>query len=182
MYKCYNNIQKVKLDANHLLKAKCFAVEVSPSTNYGDANQNSRIKIQEDHRISKLGEEAAAFVLRQFVSVSDPDYSIYKGKQKSWKEDLQVNGVGVAVKSQNSIAAKKYGLSWTFQYGPKRKDSIFNNPEAWIIFVEVDESNETCICRVFPPFQLKELIFEEPKLAYLRGHKKVVYAESLKLD
>lgn len=182
MYKCYKTIQKVKLDGDHLSRAKRFAIDVSPSTNYGDANQNSIIKIQEDHRISKLGEEAAAFVLRQFVPVSNPDYSLYEGKQKSWKEDLLVNGIGVAVKSQHKLAASKYGLSWTFQYGPKRKDSIFNNPEAWIIFVEVDDTNETCICSVFPPFQLKELIFEEPKLTYLKGHKKVVYAESLKLD
>jgi len=35
---------------------------------------------------------------------------------------------------------------------------------------------------VYPLFQIKELVFGEPMLAKLKGHKKVVYANTLPLS
>jgi hypothetical protein len=88
-----------------------------------------------------------------------------------------VDGLGLAVKTQATSLARKFGLSWTFQAGTYRKDPILNNPNAWVCFVEFNETTRQC--RVFPPYQIKELTFGEPKLEKLRGSKKVVYAESL---
>jgi len=37
------------------------------------------------------------------------------------------------------------------------------------------------LCRVFPPYQIKELTFEAPKLARLQKVKIAVYARTFKL-
>ncbi len=74
--------------------------------------------------------------------------------------------------------ANKYGLSWTFQSGSLRKDSIIDKHDAWVVFVEYDDTKPHN-CKVLPPFQIKELIFGEPKLSYLKDSKKIVYADTL---
>ena len=92
---------------------------------------------------------------------------------------MLVNEIDVAVKTQKKSAASKYGLSWTFQNSEIRKDPILKNPEAWVCFVEVDDSDEKFYCKVFPPCKIRKLQFREPKLSHLKGKKKVVYAEDL---
>ena len=178
--KFYSSVQKIVLAKEVVDKAKSFAVEVAATTDYSDANQQQKDKIITDHFISKIGEEAARVVLCRFAKVEGPDYAIYEAKQKSWAADLFVNKVPLAVKTQATSAAIRYGLSWTFQSGAKRKDLILHQPEAWVVFVEYDDYNapyETCF--VLPPFQMKELVLDEPRLPHLKGHKKVVYAASL---
>lgn len=155
-----------------------FAGKVTETTNYSDSNQSLLKKIKDDHFVSKLGEEAAKIVLSEFGVVKGPDYMIYEAKQKSWDDDLFVNNIGFAIKTQRRTAAKKYSLSWTFQSGTMRKDSILQRPLAWVIFVEYDDT-QPYNCHVYPPYQINNLIFDVPKLAHLRGHKKVVYAETL---
>ena len=178
--KFYNAVQKVALSESILVKAKQFANEVVATTNYSDANQTQVDKIINDHFVSKLGEEAVKMVMSRYTEVKGPDYEIYGAKQKSWDSDLFINGFGLAVKTQTTSAAIRYGLSWTFQNGIKRKDIILQQPAAWVAFVEYDDTHEPYqTCFVLPPFQIKELSFDEPKLAHLKGHKKVVYAYSL---
>ncbi len=175
----YSDIQVVQLDEHIFEQAKKFAADVASTTDYRDSNQTTKAKIQEDHYISKLGEEAAKRVLSSFAKVSGPDYSIYQGKNKSWKDDLYIGNDGLAVKTQKRSAANRYGLSWVFQCGPTRKDIILNRPDAWVIFVEYNDLGANSF-RVFPMFQVKELVFKDPVLAHLRGHKRVVYANTLK--
>ncbi len=178
--KLYSSVLKIVLTDNLIEKARQFADAVTLTTNYSDANQTKIDKIKKDHFVSKLGEEAAAFVLSQYAKVEGPDYTIYQAKEKSWQADLFVNEIPVAVKSQTTSAAIRYGLSWTFQAGIKRKDIILQQPEKWVCFVEYDDYHSPYqTCFVLPPFQVKELVFDEPKLAYLKDHKKVVYANSL---
>lgn len=179
--KFYSQIQTVSIPHETILKAKTFAEQVAPTTNYKDANQHQLAKIKNDHFISKIGEEAVKIIMSRFVDISEPDYTIYYGKSKSWQEDLFAKGVGISVKTQKKSMANKYGLSWTFQAGPNRKDIVLSKPEAWVVFVEFDDTNPNNLCSVFPPFQIKELTFGEPKLDYLKGHKKVVYAHTLLL-
>ncbi len=178
--KFYSDIRKISLPKEVASKAWAFAREVTSTTNYSDSNQSSVKKIRIDHYISKLGEEAAKIILSDFGEVRGPDYKIYCTDEKSWEEDLFINDIGIAVKTQSRTAAIKYSLSWTFQSGTLRKDSILQKPEAWVIFVECDD---TCPYDfyVYPPFQIKDLVFEEPKLRHLKGHKKVVYAKTLKI-
>ena len=182
--KFYSCVQKLALSEAVLIKAKRFAESVAHTTNYGDANQTEIKKIINDHYISKLGEEAVKMIMSRYAAVKGPDYEIYEAKRKSWEADLFINELPLAVKTQTTSAAVRYGLSWTFQSGPKRRDILLQQPDAWVAFVEYDDLHtpfQTCF--VLPPFQVKELVFGEPKLMHLKGHKKVVYATSLpKMD
>lgn len=176
--KFYTAIQEVNLDNAIIEKARQFARQVISTVNYKDSNQISTNKIQQDHFISKLGEEAAKVVLSAYTLVNGPDYAIYQAKQKSWQHDLMAGNTGVAVKTQARSAAAKYSLSWTFQCGEKRKDIILQQPDTWIVFVECNDL-ANYRCNVYPPFQIKELVFKEPRLARLKNHKRVVYADTL---
>ncbi len=178
--KFYSLVQKIKLHEHTLQKARQFANAVTPSTVYADTNQFILDKVINDHFISKLGEEAVKAVMSRFADVTGPDYNIYQGKEKSWMADLFINNMPLAIKTQATSAAMRYGLSWTFQCSAKRKDILLHQPEAWVAFVEYDDTHKPYqTCFVLPPFQIKELVFGEPRLAYLKQHKKVVYAASL---
>ncbi len=176
--KYYSEIQRVNLNKEFALKAWEFAKKVTTTTDYSDTNQIQLRKIELDHFVSKLGEEAVKIVLSNYGMVTGPDYTIYNSDKKSWDDDLFIDGSGVAVKTQMRSAALKYSLSWTFQSALSRKDLILNKPDAWVIFVECDDTSPYDMY-VYPPKQIKELIFEEPKLQHLKGHKKVVYAKTL---
>lgn len=179
--KYFKDIKTVQLPEEIIQKAKNFAEKVTPTTDYSDSNQHIRKKVLNDHFISKLGEEAAKLVFSMYAEVKGPDYNIYAAENKSWSSDLFVNGVGLAVKTQKRSMANRYKLSWTFQHGKMRKDKIFDSKESWITFVEYDDTGSKNLCHVYPPFQLKELIFGEPALTYLKGEKKVIYAGTLKI-
>lgn len=179
--KFYKDIQKVNLPLSTIKKAKDFANAVTHTTNYSDSNQNTRLKIINDHFVSKLGEEATYLVLQKYTNISQPDYAIYSLKEKSWNHDLFAGNTGIAVKTQKRSAAKKYSLSWTFQCGALRRDPILHQPKSWVVFVEFDDISQSAVCYVYPPFQIEELLFQDPVLHYLKDHKKVVYANSLKL-
>lgn len=170
---------QVSLPPEIVEKAQCFANEVTATVNYTDSNQNNLKKINNDHFISKLGEEAVKIVFENLGNtVTGPDYTIYHGRQKSWESDLYINGYALAVKTQKTTAAKKYGLSWTFQSSGKRKDPILQQPDAWVCFVACHEE-PPYLCTVYPPCQLKQLLFKDPKLPHLLGKKRVVYASDL---
>ena len=174
----YSNIILVDLPAEAVKRAGDFASNVIATVNYADSNQTQKLKIKEDHFVSKLGEEAARIVLSHYGNVKGPDYSIYQAKEKSWESDLFIENKGIAVKTQKRTNANRYTLSWTFQAGAFRYDPILNISNAWIIFVEYDDTNPHH-CYVYPPYQMKELTLGEPKLSYLKGSKKVVYASTL---
>lgn len=181
--RCFHQAIGVPVNTATLTKAKNFSIQVTPTVGtpgqgYTDANQPNLNKIQQDHCIGKVGEEAVKTVFQQLgKQVQGPDYRIYSSHQKSWDADLYIDRIGLSVKTQTTIAAAKFGLSWTFQAGASRQDPILHEPEAWVCFVEFNELKQHCI--VYPPYQVKELEFREPKLTKLRGKKKVVYAESL---
>lgn len=171
------------IGAMTIAKATRFAERVvgtigTPGIGYSDANQTDLEKIKHDHYVSKLGEEAVAAVFRKLGrKVRGPDYEIYHGKQKSWDADLAIDDIDLAVKTQSLFASVRFGLSWTFAAGASRKDPILNQPEAWVCFAVFDEVQQVCV--VYPPYQIQELEFGEPKLARLKDSKKVVYVESL---
>ena len=179
----FEQITSVSVGPNVVAKAAQFAAQVTPTVGtpgrgYGDSSQYNLQKIHFDHFVSKVGEEAVKEAFRlSGQSVRGPDYRIYESKGKSWDADLFVNGVGLAVKTQTAKNAVRYGLSWTFQAGRYRKDPILGQPEAWVCFVEFDEARKRC--EVYPPYQISELTFGEPRLERLKGSKKVVYAASL---
>lgn len=171
----------VYLSSKKVEHARQFAKAVTSTVNYRDSNQFNSKKIQTDHFISKLGEEAVRQVYEQFgCSVIGPDYEIYEGKNKSWEEDLQINQIPLAVKTQPKSSAQKYGLSWTFQSSERRRDPILQQANNWVCFVGCNDVDGHYNCYVYPPFQIKELVFRAPKLAKLKGKKQVVYATDFK--
>ncbi|NEO84843.1 MAG: hypothetical protein F6J87_11400 [Spirulina sp. SIO3F2] len=173
----------VQLQAAVLIKARQFADQVTPTVGtpgrgYLDSHQPNLAKIHQDHFVSKVGEEAVKTVFERLSQqVKGPDYKIYSRNQKSWLADLQVEGVDLAVKTQRIESAYRFGLSWVFQAGSERCDPILSQPEAWVCFVMFDQT-QSC-CTVYPPYQIKELQFDAPRLAHLRNSKRVVYAERL---
>lgn len=172
--------QIVQLPFEAVSRAQTFADAVVDTVNYRDSNQVEVQKIRDDHFVSKLGEEAvrAVFETRN-CTVQGPDYSIYSGKNKSWAADLRINDLDVAVKTQRRSAAKRYGLSWTFQDSPERHDPILDMPEAWVSFVVYEDAGPGCECIVYPLLKVRKLVFDPPRLPHLAGKKKVVYLEKL---
>jgi hypothetical protein len=174
----YTAIMKTDLAAEVFERAKAFANKVTATTNYADSNQTKKDKITDDHYISKLGEEAAKKVLSQYALVQGPDYEIYIGSNKSWDDDLFIDGEGISVKTQKRTSAQKYGLSWTFQSGAVRRDKVLDRSDAWVAFVVYDDVDKHAFY-VYPLMQMKQLVFKDPVLSHLKGHKVVVYANTL---
>jgi hypothetical protein len=176
----FKDPQIVHLPQQAVERARGFSEAVISTVNYRDSNQTIKQKIWDDHFVSKLGEEAVRFVFeKRDRKVEGPDYTIYSGKQKSWDADLKINGLEVAVKTQRRSAAKRYGLSWTFQDSPERRDPILDLPEAWVCLVVYEDLKEGYECVVYPLRKIKQLIFEAPRLSKLAGKKQAVYLETL---
>ena len=172
--------QIVHLPLEAVQRAQAFAQAVADTVDYEDSHQTKKKKIHDDHFVSKLGEEAVRLVFEsRHCSVEGPDYSIYDKKQKSWEADLKINALDVAVKTQRRSAANRYGLSWTFQDSPKRRDPILSMPEAWVCLVVYEDLKPDYECLVYPLRKIKQLIFEEPRLSRLVGKKQAVYLETL---
>ncbi len=176
--KLFNTLQVLKVNPEWIIKARAFAKAVVQTTNYQDSHQSNLQKIELDHFVSKLGEEAVREVfIKLGQKVIGPDYTIYASKQKSWQSDLVINNTELAVKTQSLDSARKYSVSWLFQSGSKRYDLILNKPQAWVCFVSYDAKKQNCT--LYSPMQIKELTFKEPRLEHLKDSKKAVYLEDL---
>jgi hypothetical protein len=171
--------QRIHIEDEVLKRAAVFARKVVSTVNYKESSQFEVSKIKSDHFISKIGEEAVKMVFERHCRVTGPDYSVYSAGKKSWDTDLMVGNIGLAVKTQTRSAAKRYGLSWTFQSSEYRKDPILNDSSAWVIFVEYEDVDFTHDCIISPPLQMNQLTFKEPALDHLKGRKKVVYRSDL---
>jgi hypothetical protein len=176
----FRTSQIIHLPPEAIARAGAFADAVIETVDYQDSNQSRKQKIRDDHYVSKLGEEAVRLVFEtRSCTVEGPDYTIYREKQKSWTADLKVNALEVAVKTQRRSAANRYGLSWTFQDSPRRRDPILDMPEAWVCFVVYEDLKPGSECIVYPLRKIKQLIFEPPRLAHLAGKKQTVCMETL---
>jgi hypothetical protein len=172
--------QTVHLSSEAIQRAQDFAQAVADTVDYGDSHQTKKEKIYDDHFVSKLGEEAVRLVFEsRHCTVEGPDYSIYESRQKSWSADLKINALDVAVKTQRRFVANRYGLSWTFQDSPKRRDPILSMPDAWVCLVVYEDLKLNYEFLVYPLRKVKQLIFEPPRLSRLVGKKQAVYLETL---
>lgn len=182
--KQFKSIKTIKVPKELTEKALKFALEVTGTTNYSDCHQTNQDKVVQDHYISKIGEEAVRLLYEGMgCSVVGPDYEIYHGRGKSWASDLFIDGTDLAVKCQSASSSKKYGTSWLFQCSEYRKDTILEKPDAYVSFVVCQDpvAEAACECQVYPSFKISQLEFGEPVLPHLRGKKKVVYANTLKV-
>ena len=172
--------QTILIPAEARQRASTFADDVTTTVDYTDSYQSKKEKIRDDHFVSKLGEEAVRILFQgRECLVEGPDYGVYEARRKSWAADLKINGLDVAVKTQRRSAGNRYGLSWTFQDSPERRDPILDAPEAWVCFVVFEDLKPETECVVYPLRKIRQLIFEAPRLAKLAGKKQAVYLETL---
>jgi hypothetical protein len=176
----FRSPQIIRLPPEDLARAQVFADAVLETVNYRDSSQTIKKKIRDDHFVSKLGEEAVrrVFEARKCI-VEGPDYAVYANQQKSWRADLRINELDVAVKTQRRSAANRYDLSWTFQDSPARRDPILSMPDAWVCLVVYEDLKPDHECLVYPLRKIKQLIFEAPRLKRLVGKKQAVYLGTL---
>lgn len=172
--------QVIQIPEDAKQRASEFAKAVASTVNYKDSNQSIQNKIQDDHFVSKLGEEAVRILFQsRECQVEGPDYGVYEARRKSWAADLKINGLDVAVKTQRRSAGNRYDVSWTFQDSPERRDPILDMPDAWVCLVVFEDLQDVTECLVYPLRKIKQLIFEAPRLARLVGKKQAVYLETL---
>lgn len=161
---------EIKLSVIDRDMAMSYARAVVDTVDYAARGQTDKDKAVHDHYIGKLGEIAAAFLLEtKGVQVSQPDFAIHK--DKSWDDDLYIDGVGIAVKTQDRELARRFGLSWTFHVN----DPILNEPDKIVYFVEYTPE----LMYVYAGHKIRELTFKPPTLERLIPYKKVVYAADL---
>lgn len=176
----FRTTQTIYVSPEAVARAIAFAEAVLNTVNYRDSNQTIKKKIHDDHFVSKLGEEAVRLVFEsRDCIIEGPDYNIYGSRQKSWTSDLKINSLDVAVKTQRRSAANRYGLSWTFQDSPRRRDPILDMADAWVCLVVYEDLKTGYEFVVYPLRKIKQLIFEAPRLSKLLGKKQAVYLETL---
>ena len=167
----------VYINKKHSKEIMHFAEKVSITTNYSDCNQNNfDLKVYQ-HYIGKLGELAVYLYLKKTHNITKPDFNIYEIKNKSWDSDLKIDNKHLSIKTQDIKSAKRFELSWTFQYIKNgRKDySIKNN----IIVIPTLYDNyyyHDLRIIIFPSINIKNIKFGEPKKQNLKGKKIIMYA------
>jgi hypothetical protein len=172
------SVQLVEVPGEIRKKALDFGKQVAITTDYRDHHQGNPSKVADDHFVGKMGEEAVRIVLEGLGNqVRGPDYTIYNGHGKSWDYDLFVSDVGIAVKTQRLRTARKHGMSWCFADSRTRRDPILDKPNGWVYFVLYVENSH--FCYVFKPQKIRDIVFGEPALEHLLGHKKVAYLETI---
>lgn len=186
--------QLIKIGKEKIEKAMEFSKKVVIRNDYSDSNQTNFEKIENDHFISKICEEAVIIAHKNVgLKTTDVDYKIYKQNEKSWDSDLKriypelqgsIPPLPLAVKGQSKTSAEKYELSWMFQNSESRKDIILKKDfcEQLVFLVYCNDKVKTYDCWVYPPVKMKDIIpiLKDPKSKHLKGKKLVVYYKDLK--
>lgn len=170
---------RINLTDSEKEKAMKFAEQVVDTTDYSDTDQTSRNKVKTDHYCSKLSEQAVYKHYKNLgESITEPDYTIYDKDHKSFTCDLVLNNTKLAIKTQKKSDADRYGLSWVFNLST-RKDPMLKNPKQWIVFTECIDTDGSWDIIIYPPKQVKNIVFKEPFKENLKNKKRVVYAKDI---
>lgn len=176
----FTTMQTITLGEHHVRRAKCFKrwMRDTGELNYSDSNQGNIETVLMNHYHSKLGEAAAQIAIEASGrTCSFPDYAIYHPEDRNWGPDLTSQGTPIGVKSVTREAARRIGaVSWVFQKGKWRRDTILDVPEHWVVFTLIETDH---VVKVLPPYQMKELTLKAPILDKYKTEKAVVYAKDL---
>lgn len=170
-----------------IARADTFANDVLPTNlgAYKGRNQTDPATIFEQIKLGKIAEQAVYYTLKERgLYLTEPDFSIYKGRRKSYAPDITINAdIPLHVKAMSDIQAARFGLSWTFQYGGNSQDSeIFTPPyTGYVAFCEVKGLERKVIIHGIPLVSCLHMnkMWRDPKIARLKGIKTVIYAEDL---
>jgi len=149
--------------------------------------QTNPKRIKHQTAVGKMGELMAVDWLRvQGYNCSDPDFTIYTGRKKSWDSDMHIvssdGKFKVACKAQDEVSAKRYGRSWIFQKGGNgygHTDPVIQSGESLSIFVSLNLEAECA--EVMGPFRMRDMrpLFKEPRLKSMRYSKVALYWEDM---
>jgi hypothetical protein len=122
----------------------------------------------------KIAEIAAyKFLRKKKFDVSEPDFNIYKGRQKSYAADLTDNTLNWHCKTQSKASAETHGTSWLFQ----KTDPIVTDPQPndFLILTTV-AGNLVEVAGIIAAVTIKEeKLYRKPNLERLQGTKTCIY-------
>ena len=149
--------------------------------------QTNPKRIKHQTAVGKMGELIACDWLREKgYNCTDPDFTIYSGRKKSWESDMHIlsshGKFKVACKAQDEVSARKYGRSWIFQkggHGYGHTDPVIQSGESLSVFVSLNLEEETA--EVMGPFRMCDMrpLFKEPRVNRLRYSKVALYWEDM---
>lgn len=149
--------------------------------------QTNPKRIKHQTAVGKMGELIACDWLREKgYNCTDPDFTIYSGRKKSWESDMHIlsshGKFKVACKAQDEVSARKYGRSWIFQkggHGYGHTDPVIQSGESLSIFVSLNLEEESA--EVMGPFRMCDMrpLFKEPRLKSMKYSKVALYWEDM---
>lgn len=149
--------------------------------------QTNPQRIKHQTAVGKMGELLACDWLRQQgYNCSDPDFTIYSGRKKSWESDMYIlsrdGKFKVACKAQDEVSARKYGRSWIFQkggHGYGHTDPVIQSGESLSVFVSINLEEE--YAEIKGPFRMCDMrpLFKEPRLKSMKHSKVALYWEDM---
>ena len=173
----------IKLSDYYVKKCEKFANDVLPTvarsyTKRGEARQS---KIWNDIFIGKLGEVAGYKYLKElgWKNVSKPDFKIYKGRAKSFDQDIMIKDTPIKVhmKTQSNNSFHKFGRSYLLQ----KSDSLTQNPDRNEILLMAKARNHNTIEIIGASLATEILengLFEEPVYEAYKKTKVAIYLDN----
>ena len=149
--------------------------------------QSNPRRIIHQTAVGKMGELMACDYLRGLgYECTDPDFQVYKARQKSWDSDMYLTLTHrhkVACKAQDEESARRFGQSWIFQkggHGFGHTDPVIQKGESLSVFVSLNLKEKTAEVR--GPFRMCDLrpLFKPPRIERLRFSKVALYWEDMK--
>lgn len=176
-------IKKVELSEDCFCEAIDFVEKtmLAYDDEYVKRSQHNRDKVRADFFVGLQGvihviylSQKLGMTVKNIHGESRPNYDI----GAFWgKNELLIDGIKYRVKSQSMTQSKIYGVSWTFNLNPR--DPILDNPDANVIFVEIDNLYRRYEADIYPPYKIKDLKFTDPMREELLGKKTIVLEENL---
>lgn len=151
---------------------------------YRSRGQTSIDKIVSDIYTGRLGEVGVYLhKISLGIPCSEPDFSIYEGKKKSYAADLTSGNDKIHVKTQSLNSATKYGTSWILQAKQGDSDKLFkfrtDNDKA-VLCVIKSKNEVTILAEVSINWLFSNDLIEEPKVPFFIGTKKAIYWDKVK--
>lgn len=135
-------------------------------------------KIEEDIITGASAELAVYDILNQnHIESTEPDFKIYKPREKSFSADLACGQFNLHIKAQTVKSAQKYGASWLFQ----KEDKLFKRCDAndLLVFCIVDGLNVSVKTVISVPEIVELNLLKEPKVYQYKFTKVALYLEHI---
>jgi hypothetical protein len=171
----------VNIPAEWIDKCEQFSLECAQTnlSRYKSRGQSVINKIVSDIFVGKMG-ECAVYLNKVSLGLecSEPDFNIYRGRQKSYDADLRSENRKLHVKTQSLNSATKYGTSWILQAKEGDADKLFkhrDDNDFAVLCVMKSDTLVTILAEVSIIWLFVNHLIEEPKIKFFIGTKKALY-------